>query len=437
MNEHEARQQRIWLLLRQGRIDLAEQELRLYLADHPDSDFAHAQLALCLVQSNRYQEAHQEATAAVGLAPGNPFVHFVHSIILTEANCLPEAEAAAREAINLDQSTAMYFGQLAKVHLRGQKWKEALAAAEEGLQIDPADDTCANLRSIALIRLGRRVEATDTLRGAMERDPDDPWTHANLGWSLIETGRYTDAMPHFREALRLDPNMEHARLGIITALKAQHFLYRPLLRYFLWTQKLNDRFAVLLMIGAFLLVQYLSGLAAQKPEWSPFITPVLIAYLLFAVSTWLANPLFNLVLFTNKFGRLALSNEERYTALLVGALLAIAAGMFSVSFVIPIAEFSSLGILLAALPLSRVFDVEPGRSRWMIAGVGALVIAMSVFPVAFVCAAVFVPGAVPELLLQPGLNLSRFCVNYLGYAAIGSQFLSQSLMIRRPRRISL
>ena len=437
MNEHEARQQRIWLLLQQGRPERAEEELRLYLSDRPDCDWAHALLALCLTHMERHQEAHHEAQTAVGLAPDNAFSHFVHSAVLTQANCLPEAEAAIREAIGLNQSSALFFGQLAKVQLRQQRWQEALTAAEQGLEIDPADDDCANLKSIALIRLGRRTEATDSLRGALERDPDDAWTHANLGWSLIEHGRYNEAMPHFREALRIEPNLEHARLGIITALKAQHFLYRPLLRYFLWVQKLGDRYAVALMIGAYLLYRFLLGLLQQHPEWTLFIVPVLVAYAVFAVSSWLGNPLFNLVLFTNRFGRLALSDDERRTSLLVAGSLSVALSFLIATVWYPVCLLPSIGMLLATLPLSKVFDAEPGRTRWMVAGLGATVCVMSIFPVAFLLAAHWLSDSFPAVLVSPCVEFTRFCLENLGLAAIGSQLLSQALVIRRPRRISL
>lgn len=437
MNEHEAIQQRIWLLLRQGRIDRAEEELRLYLADHPESDFAHAQLALCLSHADRHQEAHDEARTAVGLAPDQPFSHYVLSVVLADANCLPEAEAEIREAIGLDQSSSMYFAQLAKIHLQRQQWQQALDSAELGLQVDPADDDCANLRSIALIRLGRRVEASDTLRGALQRDPDDAWTHANLGWSLIEQGRYNDAMVHFREALRLEPNLEHARLGIITALKAQHFLYRPILRYFLWAQKLNQKYAFALMIGAFLLFRMLSGVAQQQPQLAPFITPVLIAYVIFAVSTWLGNPLFNLVLSTNRFGRLALSDDEKKTTLLVAGSLSVALMFLITSIWIPICLLPSLGMLLATLPLSMVYIAEPGNPRWMILGMGAIVSVMSIFPVALVATAAVLGESFPAVMEIPCANFARFCLQNLGLAAIGSQILSQAIVVRRPRRISM
>ena len=59
-------------------------------------------------------------------------------------------------------------------------------------------------------------------------------THANQGWALLHRGNYQRALEHFREALRIDPELDWARAGIVEALKAHHFIYRQMLRFFLW-----------------------------------------------------------------------------------------------------------------------------------------------------------------------------------------------------------
>jgi Tfp pilus assembly protein PilF len=437
MNHHDARQQRALLLIQQRRFDLAEQELRLYLAEHPDLDWPHAMLALCLSEGKRPQEAHREAEMAIGLAPDNSFNHYVHSVVLAEANCLPEAEAAIRAAIGLEHGSAAYFGQLANVSLRQRRSQEALTAAELGLQIDPADDTCANLRSVALINLGRRAEATDTLRSALARDPDDGYTHANLGWSLIEQGQYDQALEHFREALRLEPNLEHARHGIVTALKARNILYRPILWYFLWVQKLNAKYAFAMLIGLYLGYRLLGNVAAQNPALAPFVAPLLIAYLVFALTSWLANPLFNLVLFTNRFGRLALSRDERATSLLVAGCLLLAILFLAGAVWSPLFLLAGLGMVLATLPLSKVFDAEPGWPRLAIVAMGLAVAAMSIFPVALVAYASFLPDYFPEAWSKPAIDLANFCQSNIAIAAIGSQLLSQMVARRRSRQIEI
>jgi len=434
MNVHDARRQRALLLIQQQRFELAEQELRLCLAEQPDLDWAHAMLALCLSE-RRPQEAHHEAQTAIGLAPDSGFNHYVHSVVLAQANCFREAEAAVRQAIELDQGSPGFFGQLARVLLQQKRWKDGLAAAEAGLEIDAADDTCVNLRSIALINLGRRAEATETLRGALERDPDDAYTHANLGWSLIEQGKYVPAMEHFREALRLEPNLEHARVGIITALKAQNILYRPILWYFLWVQKLNAKYAFALLIGLYLGYRFLGSLAVQNPALAPLLAPLLIGYLLFALSSWLANPLFNLVLFTNRFGRLALSREERATSLLVAGCLLLAGGFLVGIPLTSLYLLASLGMVLATLPLSKVFNADSGWPRLAIVGMGLTVACMAICPAALVTLDLL--GSIPVAWRESAGRLLEFCENNLGIAAIASQLLSQVIARRRARRITI
>ena len=68
------RLQRAALLLEQSRFELAEQELRMALADEPDNALGHAFLARCLAERKQFHEATEEArhhfTTAIALDPG-------------------------------------------------------------------------------------------------------------------------------------------------------------------------------------------------------------------------------------------------------------------------------------------------------------------------------------------------------------------------------
>jgi hypothetical protein len=133
-------------------------------------------------------------------------------------------------------------------------------------------------------------------------------------------------MEHFREALRLDPEDEWARQGIVEALKAKHSVYALMLRYFMWAGKLTRRGGFVFVIGAYLGYRFLLGAARNNPEWAPWLWPILIAYIAFALMSWIAAPLFNLVLRLNKFGRMALSKEQTAASNWLGACLLIAVG---------------------------------------------------------------------------------------------------------------
>ncbi len=382
--------ERAILLFQQSRFELAEQELRQVLAAEPDDAYAHSLLALCLVNREQFQEATQEAQQAVHLQPDFPYAHYALASIWRRRNYDKQALAAIQEALRLDSSETSYFALLAQIHLDEARWREALEAAERGLQLDAEDVTCTNLRAIALVKLGRRSEAGATIDAALRRNPDNAVTHANQGWTLLDKGQPKEALEHFREALRLDPTNEWARRGIIEALKARHFIYALMLRYFLFMSKFSRQGQWGIILGAYFGNQVLRAIAANNPALAPWVLPLRILYVAFAIMTWIASPLFNLLLRLNKFGRMVLSQEQIVASNWIGltllAALISSAGCFVYGFKPPWLYAALLfGLLL--LPVAGTFRCPAGTTRMMmagytiiIAGLGILGITMSIFP---------------------------------------------------------
>src|SRR5262249_35174190 len=159
------------------------------------------------------------------------------------------------------------------------------------------------LRAIAMVKLGRRAEAGATIDAALARNPDNALTHANQGWTLLEKGKPKQALEHFREALRLDPENEWARQGIVEALQARNVIYAVMLKYFLWMSRFSNRAQWGIILGAYFGNRLLSALAHSNPDLAPWILPLRILYVCFALMTWMASPFFNLLLRINRFGR--------------------------------------------------------------------------------------------------------------------------------------
>jgi hypothetical protein len=106
-------------------------------------------------------------------------------------------------------------------------------------------------------------------------------------------------------------------------MKARNPLYRPLLRAFLWMGGLEGKAQIGLVLGLFVGSRVLRGLARARPELAPFIFPVLGIYAGFVLLTWIAEPLFNLLLRLDRFGRHALSREQIVASNWLGADLAV------------------------------------------------------------------------------------------------------------------
>jgi tetratricopeptide (TPR) repeat protein len=357
--------QRAALLFRQSRFDLAERELRQALGDAPNDARAHALLGLCLAKAERFDEATREAEEAIALAPDLPLTHYALADILHDRARLEEARAVILEAIRLDPEDADYRALLANILADQQRWPEALAAAEDGLRLDPEHTPATNLRAIALLHLGRKEEAGATIEGALARDPENAASHANLGWNLLHRAEYDRALEHFLEALRIDPTFDWAREGLVEALKARHRIYGLLLRYFLWMSRLDGRARWLVLIGAYIGFRVLRGVASAAPALAIIITPVLVVYGAFALSTWLADPLFNLVLRLNRYGRYALSPDQILASNWVGGVLL--AGLLSALAGLatghPAFLFAAFLFVAFSLPVAGTFNCAPGWPR--------------------------------------------------------------------------
>ena len=407
------------VLYEQGRYDLAEEELRLELAADPRSPRPHALLALCCSNREAFAEATTEAEAAIGLDPDSGFVHYVHALVMNDRNRDEEALRSIQEAIRLDPEDADHHGVHAAVLLKKRRWTDALQATERGLALDPEHLHCNNLRAMALAKLGRRAEAGATIAEALRRDPEDELSHANQGWTLLQEGRPREAMEHFREALRLRPGLEWARAGLIEAMKARNIVYRLLLRYFLWMARLSSRAQWGVMIGGYLGFRVLRGLARDNPRLSPWVMPLVIAYLAFCLLSWTGDALFNLLLRLDRFGRYALSKEQVIASDCVGACLFLGAvflGTYVATGQSPhLAGAAVFGFL--SIPTSATFHCDRGWPRKVMAAC-TVVLAFA--------------GLWSMWQARQGEMPSAFGIFLLG--AFASQFLGAFLMQAKVRK---
>lgn len=354
------------MLIEQDRWELAEEQLRLSLASEPGDPYAHGLLALCLLAREKFEEAEAEARAAIHAGPDFGFAHYALARVLTVRNREKEALAAIEQAIQCDPTDPDYHSIRAAIHVERREWSEALASAESGLQFEPEHTACNNLRAMALVKLGRREEAGATIEATLSRNPDNTVTQANRGWTLLESGDRKKALEHFKEALRLDPTNDWARAGIVESLKAGNPLYSLLLRYAFWMSRLSQRAQWIVILGGYFGSQLLASLSRSNPSLRPWIFPVQCAYVAFALLTWLADPLANLMLRLNRYGRLALSEEQTESSNWVGGCLLLSVlglAIWALSGFNPDYLLGPILFFAMALPIASVWKCAEGWPR--------------------------------------------------------------------------
>lgn len=355
------------ILFQQRRFEHAEKELKQALSLDPRNAEAHAMLGLCLAQRQAYADASAEADQAVGLEPDRPFGHYARASILLDRDRYNEAALAIHEALRLNSYDPDYYALQARVRFAQRRWQDALESAENGLAIQADHAGCGNLRAMALTQLGRREEAAATLGQSLSRDPHNAVTHANQGWTYLHQGDHKKALEHFREALRIDPELDWARSGMVEALKSRYLVYRLMLRYFLWMSRLGRQAQWGIIIGAYVGYEVALQTAQAAPKLAPILYPLVFLYLIFVYLTWTASPLFNLLLRLNRFGRYALSRQQRITSNWVGASLLLAvvsAVVWAVTGEFA-AEAATIYFLLMVIALTGTFRRQEGWPRWV------------------------------------------------------------------------
>ncbi len=363
MNPHFERAE---LLYHQGRYDLAEESLRRALADDPDFAMAHGFLALCLLERNALKEATEAAERTVGLAPDLPFAHYVLARAFLERNRPADAEAAARQAIELNPYDADLHLMLGNVYMVQRRWTAALDEADEGLRLDAEHVGCANLRAMALVKLGRKDEAERVMHGVLARDPEDAFSHANQGWTALNQNEPKKALEHFREALRLEPTLEYAQAGMVEALKARYLIYRLMLRWFLFMSRLGMKWQWAIVLLLFFGTRFTFQMAEANPALGPVLWPIYGVLVGFAMMTWLAAPLFNLMLRLNRYGKHILTKDQKCGANAVGLCLLAALGVLTYGLIVwdELALILALAVGLYMLVLSALFRLPRGGPRY-------------------------------------------------------------------------
>jgi tetratricopeptide (TPR) repeat protein len=370
-------------LLAVGRLDQAERMLRDAVGIDPDDPVAHATLALVLADLDRDEEAERSARAAIALDPGLDIAYTALARALAGRQRFDEAIVAARDAIRLDPSDSLNHELVAACQLAQGEWSEARATAEAALALDPDSSVAHGLRAHALAMAGDDEREWQAAAGAaLKAEPGSSAAHALAAHAHLLRGGERRAVEGFEEALRLDPESKYAQWGLAEALKAEHPLFRPFFRFYMWQARLSRGARIALIVVPLIAVRGL-----RLDDGNPVVLAVLVAWFAFVALTWLATPLANLALRLSPRGRAILPAEQRrsssFFAGLIGAFLIaviLGLGVNSIFFVVVLA------LAFVALAVGSAHALAPGRRRVVYIVVAAAVVA------AFLGAAIIAAG---------------------------------------------
>ncbi|HMJ64004.1 MAG TPA: hypothetical protein VK615_01545, partial [Candidatus Binatia bacterium] len=185
-----------------------------------------------------------------------------------------------------------------------------------------------------------------------------------------------------------------------------------------------------IIVGGYFANRVMAGIARSNPDLAPWLLPLRILYVVFVVFTWLAYPIFNLMLFLHPVGRHALDEEQRAQATWVGISLGLSAvslggwgatgGNFN--YLIPALVFG-----LLAIPTAAVFSCSKGWPRFTMLGITLVLAAAGVIAVAVI-------SFIRPPKESPAGALGAACFGLFLLGTFISQWVANWLAQQRPAR---
>ena len=152
--------------------------------------------------------------------------------------------------------------------------------------------------------------------------------------------------------------------------------------------------------------------------------------------TWLADPLFNLLLRLNRFGRLALSREQIVASNWLAGCIATALAMLAAYLAAgnQAAGWGAFACGVLSLPVSAIFRCQRGRPRLLMGLYTLGMAALGVGAFLPLLIATLAPDArLPATVIDAAAAVMNFCVQAFIWAAIGSLWVANILIGMRPK----
>lgn len=357
--------QRIQLLFSQSRYKEAETFLKELLSNFPDLEYGQYLLALAQTNQGKHQEAYDLIMIMCERNPGALEYLELKAEIEIASDRIEMAENTASHLIASDAENDGYYFLMARIKYAQRYYDKALENTSLALSLNPDNLGALNLNLTINSQLGNIEEARQSVKEALQRNPENPYTIANHGLSLLNEGKVNPALDKFKEALSLNPNNDIAQYGMQEALKSKFWPYKMLYKYALLLGRLSGKNMWVFIIGSYIGFRFLRVVSNNYPTLQPILNPLLIVVAVLFLSTWVLDPIMNIYLLTNKYGRFLLSEKDKRAAKYSAIVLTASIG-FGISYLFRENEFSLICMLfffLMLIPLGTMYKPLSEKNR--------------------------------------------------------------------------
>ena len=373
--------QRVEILFNQNRYPEAITELKNYLSQYPDDFLAAYYLASGYLMTNQGVEARGIAQGLFEQNPESNIVLFLLAQVDLLEDRKEEAEEKATQLIQLDPENDDNYLLLAKIKYKQRYLDKAMFNVNKALELNAENIEAHNFRVIIAQQTGATESANESIEEVMAMDPGNVTSMANQGLQLLNQGKVKLALDKFKEALSIEPTNYLAQHGMKEALKSRNPLYKLFYLYQRQISKLGGNKIWFVIIGSYIGLQVLNR-AADNAEGllKVVLTAIVIIIISLFLLSWIINPMMNLILFTNKYGLVLLTEKDKTMAKATGLSLIFALTCVLLHFFLPDQEWLILAILFGGLMIPAGTFLLPQREqnqkKLKYFGVGILIIGL-------------------------------------------------------------
>ena len=170
----------------------------------------HFRRAVVLMNQGRISEAEDQLVAALVAHPTHVQARQAYVSLLLEQRRVDAARRVLQEALALNPAQPTFALALARIHAQQREYGAALEVMDRTGPIAGNADFQA-LRGVILQRMGRDAEAVEALQNAIRGGPQPGSTWVSLGISLEALARRPEAAQAYRRALDTGPLAVEAR----------------------------------------------------------------------------------------------------------------------------------------------------------------------------------------------------------------------------------
>jgi len=367
--EIELQIQRIQLYFSQNRFKEAESFLLELLSQYPDLEYAQYMLAVAQTNQGKHQGAYELVVLLCENNAGKLEYLELKAEIEIASNRIEAAENTVSHLLVSNPENDDYFFLMARIKYSQRFYDKALENTKLSLALNPDNLGALNLSMTINSQLGNIEDARQSVKEALQRNPENPYTIANHGLSLLNEGKVNPALEKFKESLSLNPNNDIARYGMQEAMKSKFWPYKMLYKFGLLLGRLSGKNMWIFIVGSYIGFRFLSSYADNNPELQPYLNPLIFGIAVLFLSTWVLDPIMNVYLLSNKYGRFLLSKKDKQTAQYSAIMLLFSIG-FGIAFLFTKLEFYFLAMIFffaMLIPLGTMYKPLSQKNQGFLA----------------------------------------------------------------------